>query len=305
MVWACGPLLQTGDDRDVEAGVRLLRQALVARPDDAETLSTLGLALTTDPLRWREARDFTARAVALEPHDPAAWFVHAKVLKEHVARRGRAREAAERAVDLAPSRRWWPCCSEIAHAETNPLTAGRGEAGPRRPRLALDPEQPDAHVLRAKADYDGPSSRRQEAYLEAARLDPSGTTRSSRHDGPTFPLRMGFWLMGLLVAVQAVLIAVGVDLGTVLGLLALLVVLPLAWVGFLVVRTEAPPDPAAPAGSTPCLSHGAVSPPQRPAVPAVHPCRGAVVRWAGCVSPSCCGRAVPHPRRRRRRWFGG
>lgn len=309
---ACGQLLlQTGEDADVDAGIRLLRQAVAAHPDDAETLSTLGLALTTNPLRWREARELTARAVALEPHDPAAWFAHAQVLKDTVAKRGRAREAAERAVELAPeSAAAALLLAEVAHEETNPFdkkAVAATQALIDR-ALALDPNDPDAHVLRAKADHDGPSSRRQEAYLEAARLDPS------RHDAIvafddelTFPLRIGSWLMTLLVVVQGALIAAGVDLGTPLGLLALLVVLPLAWAGFLVVRKEAPPDPARTSRFDPLLVGMVLClllsvPLFRLSTRVEVPWVG----WAGCVLALLAGDALYRTRRRRRRRrFGG
>lgn len=49
--------------------------------------------------------------------------------------------------------------------------------------------------------------------------------------------------MWVLTALQAVLLWAGVDSGPVLGLVALLLMLPFAWVGFLVVRKEARPDP--------------------------------------------------------------
>ena len=137
--------------------------------------------------------------------------------------------------------------AQVAFDELNPFdrrAAAEVDALVAR-ALALDPASADAHVLRAEADLDGTSGERQAAYLEAARLDPTHREALAGVDDElTFPLRLGFWLTWLLVVVQAVLLVLGVDWGLVLGVVALALVLPLAWVGFLVVRREATPDPA-------------------------------------------------------------
>lgn len=309
---ACARLLQsTGDPADADEGVRLLRQAVAAEPDDPEALCLLGLALSVNPVRWREARRLTGHAVEVAPLDAATWLAHAQVLKDTVAKRGPTREAAEQAVALAPqSAAAALLLAEVAHDQTNPFDKRQVAATLAlvQRALELDPHDPDAHVLRAKADYDAPSSRRQEAYLEAARLDPS------RHDAIvafddelTFPLRIGFWLMTLLVVVQGGLIAVEVDLGTLLGLLALLVVLPLAWVGFLVVRKESPDDPAREPGVDPLLVGMVLCllfsvPLFRLSTRVEVPWVG----WAGCVLALLLSDALYRTRRRRRRKrFGG
>ncbi len=152
-------------------------------------------------------------------------------------------------------------------------------------------------MLRAKADLDGTSGARQAAYLEAARLDPTHREALAGVDDElTFPLRLGFWLMWLLVLPQAVLLALGIDGGPVLGLLALLVVLPLAWVGFLVVRREAAPDPARRGFDGLLLGFGVCLFLSVPLLPAVDP-RHAAVGRAGRLRPGAGRRrrALPHP----------
>lgn len=258
LVVTCARLLMSsGTPAGLDQGLSLARRAVALDPQDAGALVVLGIGLTTNPLRWREARRATAQAVAIAPHDPAVWIGHAQVLKDTVGRRGHARAAAERAVQLLPED---PVAAlllaEIAVEERNPFNqAASAEADALVARaLALDPENPDAHVLRAKADLGGTSGQRQSAYLEAARLDPSNREAIAGIDDElVFPLRAGFWLMWVLTALQTVLLWVGVGSGPVLGLVALLLVLPLAWVGFLVVRTEARPDPSRTRGFDPLL----------------------------------------------------
>ena len=249
LVVECARLLMSSGTQDgLDEGLRLARRAVAPDPQDADALAVLGVGLTTNPLRWREARRATEQAVALAPHDPAVWLARAQVLKDTVGARGSARDAAERAVQLAPEDAGAALLlAQVAFEEPNPFDkqAAAEVDGLVARALALDPENADAHVLRARADLDGTSGARQAAYLEAARLDPTHREALAGVDDElTFPLRLGFWLMGLLVLLQVVLLAVGLDWGPVLGLLALLVVLPLAWVGFLVVRREAAPDPA-------------------------------------------------------------
>ncbi len=249
LVVECARLLMSSGTQDgLDEGLRLARRAVALDPQDADALAVLGLGLTTNPLRWREARRATEQAVALAPHDPAVWLARAQVLKDTVGARGSARAAAERAVQLAPEDAGAALLlAQVAFDELNPFdrrAAAEVDALVAR-ALALDPASADAHVLRAEADLDGTSGERQAAYLEAARLDPTHREALAGVDDElTFPLRLGFWLMWLLVVVQAVLLVLGVDWGLVLGVVALALVLPLAWVGFLVVRREATPDPA-------------------------------------------------------------
>lgn len=241
-------LMSSGRPEGLAEGLSLARRAVALDPQDADALAVLGLGLTTNPLRWREARRATEQAVAIAPHDPAVWIAHAQVLKDTVGKRGHARAAAERAVQLLPEDPGAALLlADIAVEELNPFdrTASAEAHALVARALTLDPENPDAHVLRAKADLDGTSGRRQAAYLEAARLDPSHREALAGVDDElTFPLRLGFWLMWVLVVVQTVLLLTGVGPGPVPGLLALLVVLPIAWAGYLVVRKEAQPDPA-------------------------------------------------------------
>ena len=249
LVVECARLLMSSGTQDgLDEGLRLARRAVALDPEDADALAVLGIGLTTNPLRWREARRATERAVALAPHDPAVWLARAQVLKDTVGAKGSARAAAERAVQLAPEDADAALLlAQVAFDELNPFdrrAAAEVDALVAR-ALALDPGNADAHVLRARADLDGTSGARQAAYLEAARLDPTHRDALAGIDDElTFPLRLGFWLMWLLVVLQASLLVTGVDWGLALGLVALAVVLPFAWVGFLVVRREAAPDPA-------------------------------------------------------------
>lgn len=177
LVVACARLLMsTGTPEGLDQGLSLARRAVALDPQDADALAVLGIGLTTNPLRWREARRATEQAVAIAPHDPAVWIAHAQVLKDTVGKRGDARAAAERAVQLLPEDPGAALLlAEIAVEELNPFnkTAAAEVHALVARALALDPENPDSHVLRAKADLDGTSGQRQAAYLEAARLDPS------------------------------------------------------------------------------------------------------------------------------------
>ncbi len=237
-----------GTVQELRVGMELARRAVALDPQYADALCVLAVGLTTNPLRWREARRLTERAVQLAPDDPAAWLAHAEVLKDTAAGDRVSRQAAERAVALAPDDPGAALVlAQVAVEQVKPFDNDQmadarvlvGRA------LSLDPQSSEAHVLRAKLDFDGTPAERQRAYLEAARLDPTNREALAGVDDElTFPLRVGSWLMWLLVAVQAGLLLLGRNGGTALGLVALLLVLPVGWVGFLAVRRETMPDPA-------------------------------------------------------------
>lgn len=217
LVVGCARLLMASGTADgLAQGRALARRAVAIDPQDADALAVLGLGLTANPLRWREARPATEQVVAIAPHDPAgAGPVRRRAGRAAAARGPRCRAAA----------------AEIALEELNPFdrTASAEVDALIARALALDPEGSEAHVLRARADLDGTSGQRQAAYLEAVRLDPtSREALAGIDDELTFPLRLGFWLMWVLVALQAVLLLTGVRPGPVPGLVALLLVLPLA-----------------------------------------------------------------------------
>ncbi len=213
-----------GTRADLREGITLARRAVALDPHDADALCVLALGLTGDVRRWREARRLTEQAVALEPHDPAVWLAHAEVLQGTAGRDDAARAAAARAVELAPED---PAAAlvlaKVAVEQHQPFSkASVADAQALLDRaLALDPSSAEAHVLRANLDTGGTSAERQQAFLEAARLDPTNREALAGVDDElTFPLRLGAYLMWLLVAVQAVLLLTGRNGGTVLGLVA-------------------------------------------------------------------------------------
>ena len=212
-----------------------------------------------EPAALARGRRVTEQAVATRTARPGRLARPRPGAQGHGGRQAdHARAAAERAVQLAPggrgcraaARRRWRSTSSTRSTRQAAAEVARAGGEGARPWI---PMNADAHVLRAKADFDGTSGDRGRRPTSR----PPGSTRPTAEalagadDELTFPLRLGFWLMWLLVVVQAVLLVLGVDWGLVprcggarAGAAARVGRVP----GGAAARP--PPDPARTAGST-------------------------------------------------------
>lgn len=237
--------LAMGGRANLKHAIELLRRAVAQEPDDPATTALLGVTLMATLTQAAEGEALLERACELAPLDPQIAYAHAFGLSQRSVVRWDKAAAVMRAVELAPDDpKVLLLKATIDYGRLSPFdNVGRERlVEDIRGILAVDPGNADAAYLLAKAGpAAAPAGEIAARFHEAVRLDPRHADAVARVDSSLVaPLRSAYWVLWVLVVVQAVLLSRGRQWGTGLNVLLFVFVLLLPWARFMRARRRSP-----------------------------------------------------------------